>query len=559
MIEIALQDIQVDFGFKKVLKGVSLEVQTGEKVAIAGGNGSGKTTLLKIIMGLQKPDKGTVATRKGATVGYLEQESGWAREKPGGAGYSGDTESGADTDTKSATVEAFIKEAQQPIFAVENKLRDMESRMALPMEQAALDKLLAEYSRLQNQFIAMSGYETDENFSKICGAFKLGDAMLQKKFSELSGGQKTIVKLAKILLQAPDILLLDEPTNHIDISALQWLEDFLRDYRGTVVLVSHDRYFLDKTVRKTILLDQGAAEAYAGNYSFCLQEQERLSMLEFEQYKNQQKMIEAMKAAIKRFREWGAMGNNERLFKKAANMEKRLERMDLAERPQERRELPLNFAAGSRSGKRVLTVRGLDFAYGESALYHNAGMEVLYRERVCLLGPNGAGKTTLIRLIAGRIPCENGSIIVAESARIGYIEQEIAFENEDASVLTALKEDAVIGEQEARRILARFYICGDEVHKRVRGLSGGERVILRLAMLMQRQVNFLILDEPTNHLDIHAKELLEESLNDYKGTLLFTSHDRYFINKIATRIVSIEDRGLKSYPGNYDDYYKGGR
>ena len=564
MIEIALQDISIDFGFKEILKGVSFVVTTGEKVALVGANGSGKTTLMRIMMGLQNSDKGSCTMRRGATVGYLEQESDII-----------------DIDT---TVEEFLKEAQQTAFDMEAKLRHLEAQMGEPASPEKLDKLLAEYDKLQNEFTAIGGYETEANFSKICSAFKFGDEMLQKKCAELSGGQKTIVKLAKVLLQAPDILLLDEPTNHLDIETLEWLEGFLREYKGTVVLVSHDRYFLDKTVRKTILLYQGQVEVYHGNYSFCLQEQERLMLVEFEQYKTQQKKIEAMKAAIKRFREWGALApQNKAHFVRVRNMEKRLEHMEQIEKPQlEKDKLPIHFEIGKRSGKRVLTIRDLCFAYPSGSqvipsgtqpnpdinsvthtvqtpsystpLFTNAGMEILFKDRVCLLGANGVGKSTIINLILGRLAPLAGSVMLAESAKLGYIEQEVSFKDERASILEAFREDAVIHENEARRILAKFFITGDDVHKRLHSLSGGERVILRLAMQLQRPINFLILDEPTNHLDIDTKELLEESLSDYQGTILFISHDRYFINRLATKVVYIRNKALVSVDGNYDDY-----
>ena len=545
MIEIALQDVEIDFGFKKILKGVSFVVTTGEKVALVGSNGSGKTTIFRIIMGLQNCDKGSATLRRGATIGYLEQES--------------------DIADMAMTVEEFLKDTQQAVFNMEAKLRSLETRMGEPSAPGQLDKLLAEYDKLQNEFTASGGYETEASFNRICNAFKLGGEMLKMKCAELSGGQKTVVKLAKVLLQAPDILLLDEPTNHLDIETLEWLEEFLREYKGTVVLVSHDRYFLDKTVKKTILLYKGKVESYHGNYSFCLQEQERLMLLEFEQYKNQQKKIEAMEAAVKRFREWDA-------GKAAVIMQRRIDRIKLLDRPQlEKDKLPIHFAMGQRSGKRVLTIRDLTFAYpardtlttpaqtdssvaGGSALLSNANMEILFKDRVCLLGANGIGKSTIIRLILGRLTPLKGSVSLAESAKVGYIEQEVSFIDERATILDAFREDAKIHENEARRILAKFFITGDDVHKRLHSLSGGERVILRLAMLLQRPINFLILDEPTNHLDIDAKELLEESLANYQGTILFISHDRYFINRLATKVVCFRDKALVSVDGNYDDY-----
>lgn len=528
MLEISLQDIEIDFGFKKVLKGASFTVNSGEKVALVGNNGSGKSTLLRIIMGIQKFDKGLFTLRKGATLGYLEQES----------------DIGGDV-----TVEAFIKEAQQPIFDIERQLRRLEERMEFG----------GKYAQLMDEFLAKDGYETDENFSKICSAFKLDGEMLAKKCAELSGGQKTIVKLAKVLLQAPDILLLDEPTNHLDIDTLVWLEGFVRGYRGTVLIVSHDRYFMDKTVKKTIMLYEGQAEVYNGNYSFSLQEQERLMMLEFEKYKDQQKKIEAMREAIKRFKRFGEMAPQDaRHMRRAANMQKRIDKMEKIEKPKlEREKLPIHFEMGRRSGKRVLTVSDLSFAYGERQLFENAGMELLFQERLCLLGANGVGKTTILRLLFGQIEPQRGEIVLAESAKVGYIEQEITFADENATILDAFKEDAKLHENDARKVLAKYFITRDEVYKRLGKLSGGERVILRLAMLMQREVNLLIMDEPTNHLDIDTKELLEESLADYKGTLLFISHDRYFINRLATRIVCIGDGGLQSVEGDFDDFFAG--
>ena len=528
MIEIALQDVEIDFGFKKVLEGVSFVVQTGEKVALAGGNGSGKTTLFRIIMGLHKCGKGTCTIRKGASLGYLDQES--------------------DITDSSMAVEDFIKEAQKPVFAIEGKLRAIEAQMAKPDNMPKLEKLLSEYDRLQNDFITVGGYELEENFSKICGAIKINADMLQMKCGELSGGQRTIVKLARVLLEAPDILLLDEPTNHLDIETLKWLEDFIRDYRGTVLLISHDRYFLDKTAQKTIMMHQGVAELYHGNYTFSLEEQERMMMVEFEKYKTQQKKIEAMKAAAKRFREWDKFSGRHVI------MERRIERMELIEKPKlDKDKLPISFSMDRRSGKRVLTITDLHFAYDNAMLFESAEMELLFREKVCLLGANGTGKSTLIKLILDELAPGSGEIKLAESAVVGYIPQEIIFENENESMLDAFRKSATVHENEARRILARFFITGDDVYKRIRSLSGGERVILKLAMLMQNPINLLILDEPTNHLDIHAKELLEESLADYKGSLLFISHDRYFINRLATRIVYVQNRALESIPGNFDD------
>jgi len=524
MTEITLSNISINFGFNEILKDVSFGITTGEKVALVGNNGSGKTTLFRIIMGKQVYDKGSHTIRKGATIGYLEQDSD----------IIGDF-----------SVEVFLKTAQQAVFEMEAKLRELENQMS---EMSRLDKLLAEYDKLQSQFATIGGYEAEADFNRICIAFKFSPDFLAKKCAELSGGQKTIVKLAQVLLQAPDILLLDEPTNHLDIETLEWLEGFLREYKGTVVLVSHDRYFLDKTVKKTILLYQGQTEIYGGNYSFALQEQERLMLLEFEKFKQQQRLIEHMKAEIRRIREAN------RFSRRAVIMQRKLDRIERLERPDvDPEKLPIHFAMGGRSGKRVLTIQDLDFGY-TAPLFLKANMEVIFKDRVCLLGPNGTGKSTIIKLLLRQLTPQGGNVTVAESAKIGYIEQEVSFPNEKATILDAFKENAKIHENEARRILAKFFITGDDIYKRVGSLSGGERVILRLAMELQRPINFLILDEPTNHLDIDTKEILEESLSDYKGTILFISHDRYFINRLANKVVYVQDKNLISVDGNFDDY-----
>lgn len=533
MTDIAINEVQVNFGFNRVLDGVSFEIQSGEKAAIVGNNGTGKTTLFRVIAGLETCDYGKVTLRKGVTLGYLEQNS--------------------NIEADNLTVLAYLKGAQKDISALESEMRKLEESMAT-LTGSALDKTLKEYDRLQNRFYALDGYAAEENFNKICSVFKLDEDRLRQSCGALSGGQRTIVKLAHVLLTRPDILLLDEPTNHIDIDAVKWLEEFIRAYSGTVVVVSHDRYFMDRAVTKTVLLEEGRATVFNGNYTFCLREQERLMMLEIEQYKNAQKQIEAMKAAIKRFREWGARGDNKRMFRRADNMEKRLTLLEEAtNRPRaERGTLPLAFNAGKRSGKRVLTVRDICFSYGGEPVLNGVGFDILFKDRICLMGANGSGKTTLLRIILNQLTATQGEVTVGESVRPGYVEQVVRFENENETLLEAFKYDAAVHENEARRILARYFFNGDAVYKRLAALSGGERVIVKLSMLMQKSVNFLIMDEPTNHLDIDTKEMLEEALAEYGGTLLYVSHDRYFINKTAGRIAYLENGTLTLYEGNYD-------
>ena len=524
MIEIGINGITKNFGFKQILNGVDFEIMTGERAAIVGRNGTGKTTLFRIIAGEEPPDKGSVSIRRGAAVGMLEQIPTLY-------------------DTVATTREVLMEPFAETL-AVERALRGLEARMAV--EADSLDGIMAEYAVLQDRYTALGGYAMEEEFGKIVNGFGLG-ALLDRPFNVLSGGQKTIVKLASTILTHPDILLLDEPTNHLDIATLEWFEGFIRGYRGTVVIISHDRYFLDKVATKTILLENGACTVFAGNYSFSLREQERLLLLEFEQYKNQQKKIAAMKAAIKRFRDWGARGDNEKFFQKANELEKRLEKMELIERPQlEKTPLPIHFA-GERSGHEVLRLEGFSLSLGGTALFREADLLLVEKEKLCLLGANGTGKTSLVRAILGEEDGYGGRVTVNPSVKLGYIPQEIRFPNDTATVLDTFRGEYVCSEGEARNILAKYYFFSDSVFKRVGGLSGGEKVLLKLAVLLQNRVNLLVLDEPTNHIDIETREMLEDALSEYKGTLLFVSHDRYFIRRIATLVVEIREGAIRQF------------
>lgn len=533
MIEIGMHEITKNFGFKQILNGASFEIMTGDRVAIVGRNGSGKTTLFKIIAGEEQPDQGTVSIRRGATLGYLEQIP--------------------DLSDSGETTSQVLQKPFEKAFMVEKELRRLEAVMAEEIDPDQLEKLMEDYAEAQDTFQALDGYAMEENYNKIVTGFSLQE-LLERPFNALSGGQKTIVKLASTILMQPDILLLDEPTNHLDVKTLEWFEDFVSKYRGTVVIISHDRYFLDKAVNKTVILEAGTCQMFHGNYSFSLQEQERLMLLEFEQYKNQQKKIAAIKAAIKRFREWGARADNPKFFKKAAELELRLEKMEMIERPQlEKPSIPLSFA-GDRTGKEVLKLEEFSLTLGQLSLFEDAKVTVYEKEKVCLMGGNGTGKTSLVKSVLEQDMPYVGTVKINPSAAVGYIPQEIRFEREKDSVLESFRKEYICSEQEARNLLARYFFYGDNVHKRVSALSGGEKVLLKLAALIQNQVNFLILDEPTNHIDIETREMLEEALLDYKGTLLFVSHDRYFINRIAGRILEIRDRNISSFYGNYDEY-----
>lgn len=533
MIEIGMNHIEKNFGFKQVLDNVSLEIKTGDNAAIVGRNGTGKTTLFKLITGEETVDKGSISIRRGATVGYLEQIPGQLE---------------VDVCVADVLVASFAK-----VTELGRKLTELENQMAETLEPDALNKVMKRYARLQDQFITLNGYEITEQFNHIVSMFGLKE-LLERPFNILSGGQKTRVKLAATLLKQPDILLLDEPTNHLDIKTLEWLEGFILKYSGTVIIISHDRYFLDKVTTKTIILERGKCQLFNGNYSYSLKEQERLLLLEFEQYKTQQKKIDAMKTQIKRYRQWGHEGDNEKFFRKAKELEKRLEKMERLDKPQlEKAKMPIHFE-GSRTGQDVLMVEDFNLNLSGNQLFEQADLQVYAKEKVCLMGDNGCGKSSFIFAMMNKLTGFTGVIRLNPSVKMGYISQEIQFEDDKNTLINEFRKEYACTEGEARNILAKYSFFKDDVYKRISSLSGGEKVLLKLAALIQNEVNFLVLDEPTNHIDIETREMLEEALLNFTGTLLFISHDRYFINKIANKIVHVQDKKFTSFYGNYDDY-----
>lgn len=537
MTEVSLNKVEKTFGFKKVLNGFNLELKTGERVALIGPNGSGKTTIFKIITGEENLNAGTVSIRKGGTVGMLSQIP---PEFP-----------------DESTVRDILIIGKTKIIEVEQKLRELEERMTTSTPEQ-MEVLLKSYGRLQEAFDNLGGYQLESDISKVCNGFKIKPEMLERKFNTLSGGEKTIVYFASLILSEPSILLLDEPTNHLDIDTLEWLEEYLKNYKGSILISSHDRYFLDKVANKTVLIDRGKEEVFFGNYSYYLEENERRIMAEFEDFKDQQKQIAAMKASIKKLQEFGrlAFPGGESFFKRAASIQKRLDKLELLEKPETKKELPLDFQVQKRSGKEVLIMDNISLMIGDRILLEDSDIHIRYGEKVCLMGKNGTGKSTIIKLLFNDTPAEivDGEIKLGSNVNIGYLPQEIHFEDENATVLDTAREFFQGTETSLRATLAKFLFYGENVFKRVGTLSGGEKVRLKLLELIQKKANFLILDEPTNHIDIDTKEMLEEALNEYAGTILFISHDRYFINKLAKRTLNIEDCHISSCLGNYDDY-----
>ena len=381
---------------------------------------------------------------------------------------------------------------------------------------------------------------------KIVMAFKV-EKLLDKKYKDLSGGEKTIINLIVLLLKNPDILLLDEPTNHLDIDTVEWLDNFLSNSKKTLIIVSHDRYFLDKVVTKTILIDNAEAEIFNGNYSYFVKENENRVMKQFNEYKNQQKQIEEMKKSIKKLREYGKLAYpcGEKFFRRAASIEKRLEKMEVLDKP---KKIQNNF--DQRSGNDIIEFNRFNFTIGDKELFKNSNLFIRFKEKVCIMGKNGCGKSTLIKQVMNH----NENIRLGSRVKIGYIEQDITFEDESLEVIEEARKFFIGSEENLRSALVRFLFYSEGIHTRLNKLSGGERLRLKLFCLMQQDNNLLILDEPTNHIDINTKEILEEVLITFAGTLIFISHDRYFINKVATRIVMVEDKKLVSYIGNYNDY-----
>lgn len=535
MIEIELNKIKKNYGLKNILDGFSLELKTGERVALIGQNGSGKSTILKIIAKQESVDSGTINIRNGAKIGILNQI--YENEK------------------EDISVEKFLYKSFEEILKVEKKLNKLETQMSTEVNADKLEKIINEYGRMQERFSLMGGYEIQERFNKICSRFYINKELLKQSYNLLSGGEKTRVNLAKLLLTQPEILLLDEPTNHLDIHSLEFLEELILKYKGTVLIVSHDRYFLDKVINKTVLLENGKENIYYGNYSYFLKEDERRTLAQFENYKNQQKQIEKMKESILTLRKFGDLAGNEMFFKRAKNIEKRLEKMEIIDRVDlNKKSLDLKFNIKKRSGNDVLKLENVEKKFDQKVIFKDANLTLNYGEKAALIGKNGSGKSTLIKMILGQDTNFQGELKLGTSIKIGYISQNIIFEDNEKTVLDYFLEGNNLSETEARSKLAKYGFRQENAFKRIGKLSGGEKVRIILMKLIQKDINFLILDEPTNHIDIDTREVLEEALKEYKGTVLFVSHDRFFINAIANRVLNIENYKIKSCYGNYDDF-----
>ncbi|KPB05568.1 ribosomal protection-like ABC-F family protein [Bacillus sp. CHD6a] len=539
MMICTLNNISKSFAGTLIFDNVSMEIQANDRIGLVGRNGSGKTTIFQLISGLEAPDKGAIHIKKGAKIGYLAQIPSY----PDGT-----------------TGEDVLLSAFQETVELQHKLRYLENQMSKVAEENELNKIMQEYGVLQERFGFMGGYEMDASIQRIANGLNI-TTLLSQPFSSLSGGEQTKICLGFILLQNPDVLLLDEPTNHLDIFSVEWLEQYLRDYDGTVVAISHDRYFLDEIATKIIDLEDGEIHTYHTNYSDFLKEKEERLLLEFSAYQEQQKKIKKMKEAIKRLKEWANQSNppNSAMHRRAKSMEKALNRMEKLKRPiLERKAMDLQFDATDRSGKDVVIMEGICKSFDTKNLFQNIDLAVYVRERAAIVGQNGTGKSTLLKLLLGELEADSGVVKLGSNVKAGYLSQHIKASNPSQTLIEAFREEISITLEQARHVLAKFLFYGPSVFKKVENLSGGEKMRLRLAQLMHQDINLLILDEPTNHLDIDSREVLEEALEEFDGTILAVSHDRYFLNKYFEKTCWLENGMLVTYEGNYQ-YARGKR
>ncbi|TMU84968.1 ABC-F family ATP-binding cassette domain-containing protein [Bacillus sp. BHET2] len=532
MIICSAQELSKMFGGHLIFEELSFEIPEKARIGLVGRNGSGKTTIFKLLSGVEAPDKGLIHLKKGAKVGYLAQIPQY------------------EEGTKGMDV---LRSAFSDLIKSGERLKELEIEMGAEQDPDTLNRLLDEYGKIQDQFTLAGGYEIDSTISKIVNGLGIGD-LVEKEFNDCSGGEQTKLCLGLILLEKPDLLLLDEPTNHLDIGAVEWLEDFLKEYEGTVLCISHDRYFLDNVITKVYDLEDGELTIYHTDYSGFVKEKEENLMIEFHAYQEQQKRIKKMKEAIKRLREWANQANppNEALHKRARNMERALERMEKIKRPiLDRKKMGLEFEETDRSGKIVFSMEEVSKSYGEKTLFQDASFLVHFKDRTAIVGQNGTGKSTIIKMLLGEETADAGKVKIGSNVKLGYLSQHFTVADPNVRLIDAFREEVTVAEGDARHILAKFLFYGPNVFRKVGQLSGGEKMRLRLAQLMHQDINFLVLDEPTNHLDIDSREVLEDALEDFKGTILAVSHDRYFLNKLFKKTYWIQKGKLYFFDGPY--------
>ena len=533
MIDISVTGLVKSFDLeKKILDGLTFQIDTGERVGLLGKNGAGKTTLFRILTGELDYDEGDVVIASGRRVGLISQIPVYP------AGY---------------TVEDVLQSAFERMHRLKEEMDALTERMAGGESD---ELLLKRYGELMARFEGLGGYDTDTAVNKVANGLSIDADMRTRLFDDLSGGEKTRVNLGRLILEDTDILLLDEPTNHLDLQATEWLEEYLNKFHGTVVTISHDRYFLDRTVTRIIEVLDGRAEFYSGNYSFYAIEKERRYQEQMKQYLKQEAKIEQLEAAAEQLRMFAFKGLD-KTYRRAISMERRIERMRTTAKPTKAKKMDARFASREFKGDEALQIKGVSKSFGERTLFSDIYLRVTGGERIAFIGDNGTGKTTLLNMIMQLEPLDAGMIRTGPAIRSAYLPQIIRFDHPERNLVdTMLYAKKNMTAQSARNRLAVYQFQGEDVFKSVSVLSGGELSRLRLCMLMDEEINFLVLDEPTNHLDIASREWIEEAVEAYDGTLLFVSHDRYFINRFATRIWELADGTITDYPMGFAEYKK---
>ncbi|MFK3936150.1 ribosomal protection-like ABC-F family protein [Alkalihalobacillus sp. NPDC078783] len=527
-----MKDVSQTYGVHVIFERLSLEIKQGERVGLVGRNGEGKTSLLHIIAGMKEPASGSVGWKKGATKGALEQQPEVNNNR---------------------SLQEQLKQVFTDLIEKEKVMRQLEAQLQELTDSKALERCLEKYGTLQEEFAEQGGYEMDADIRRVSAGLGI-QSLLLNHWNELSGGEKTKAGLARLLLTKPDLLLLDEPTNHLDLKATEWLTDWVNQYAGTVVVISHDRVFLDETVTRIIEMDSGELSFYETNYSGYVVEREQRLLLEFQQYQDQQKKLKKMRETIKRLKEWANRANppNAGMHRQAKSMEKAMNRIERVKKPvMNRKQVQLDFEQGSRSGTDVVQLESVSKCFGDRELLKDVNLALTYQDRLAIVGENGAGKSTLFKIILEEHRPDVGRCKVGANVSIGYLSQHGLEGGGDQRVIDAFRDYVVMTEGEARAELAKFLFYGQDVFKKVQSLSGGERMRLRMAQLIHDRHNLLLLDEPTNHLDIDSREVLEDALAEFEGTILCISHDRYFLNKLFPKTSWLEDGRLTMYEGNY--------
>jgi len=528
MIDLSVKDLVKSYDVdQNILDGLTFDVQAGERVGIMGRNGAGKTTLFKILTGEIGYDTGEIVFAPGKKVGLISQIPNYP------ADY---------------TVEQVLRTAFVELDNIRKKLETLEQKMTASTPQ----DILRQYDDLMNRYTVGGGYEIDVDLEKICNGLNVPKEMREQLFCMLSGGEKTRVNLARLLLEKTDILLLDEPTNHLDMKSVEWLEEYILRFKGTVLTISHDRYFLDRVVQRIVELRDGKAEFYSGNYSFYVEEKQARYELQLKQYEQEQAKIKQLSYTVERMKGWGI--NNRTLYRRAMSIQHRIDRIEKTDRPTAEKQLRMRFEEKSFFGDEVFTIKNLSKSFGDRVLFSDVELEVKGGERIALLGDNGTGKSTFLKILLGEETGSTGRIRFGPTVKSAYLPQIIHFDHPERTLYDTMLYEKNCTPQTARDRLGAFMFQGEDVFKTVKSLSGGEQSRLRLCMLMDEKINLLILDEPTNHLDISSREWIEAAVDEYEGTLLFVSHDRYFVDRFATRVWELEDGGIRDYKCSYAKY-----